>query len=286
MTNNLPVAISPGSQEIMLVPGESYDGEFSIINTFSGMDSVHYSVNIAPMTVEDENFSLDFKDVTDFSQIIDWIEVENPEGDLNVGENIKIKYHISVPENPPAGGQYAAFLVSTSKPGSTLESDSAEGIEGVTLHTRSQIAMLLYAIVSGETVVEGTVIENNIPQFFIDCPVKVSSLLSNTGNVHSNATYKMRIYSLFSQEEIYTNEESPITNLIIPGSKFYSEKTWDETPRLGVFRVEQEIDFAGNINLESRVVLVSPLWFVVLCLVFFVALVFSIFERIFFQKKS
>ncbi|MBQ7802749.1 hypothetical protein IJ380_02730 [Candidatus Saccharibacteria bacterium] len=277
----MAVAVSPGAINMELSPGEIFEGEIKLLNPSLDDKSLNYTIKPAPMTFEDEFYDLDFEDKTDYSQIVDWIEVEEPTGTLFEHEEKIIKFRVNVPEDAPAGGQYASFLVSTNSSGSAGSESS-----GVSIKSRSQIAVLLYSTVAGETRIEGKVLENNISGFYLGRPITTSSFLSNTGNVHIPATYTLRIFPLFSDEEIYTNEESPIKNTVIPGTRLFSEQTWDETPKLGIFRIEQEIDFGDLITVEKRLSVVCPIWFLVLVLAFLASLILAAIERGLKRKKK
>lgn len=280
-SNISPLAVSPGLIEVdLLTPGQVYEGEFTVLNpTLDGATS-HYSITAGPLTFDDEYYSPAFDDASDFNQIVDWVEIAEPSGELAPQERRTIKYKITVPEDAPAGGQYMSFLVSA-------EDSAASGqSEGVAVAARSRIAVLLYSTVAGETREEGHVIENNVPAIVFDQPIKTSSLIINSGNVHIKAKYTLRIYPLFGEEEIYTNEESPVVSTVIPDTTLYNEKVWEDTPALGLYRVEQEIDFGDRIDRQETVTLVAPTWFIVLAFLFIASVMYGLIERISKRKEA
>lgn len=276
-----PLAVSPGLIEVdLLTPGQVYEGEFTVLNpTLDGVTS-RYSITVGPLTFDDEYYSPAFDDASDFNQIVDWIKISEPKGSLAPGERRTIHYQITVPDTAPAGGQYASFLVASEDPA------GSEQQEGIAVAAKSRIAILLYSTVEGATREEGHVIENNVPGIVFDQPIKTSSLIINSGNVHIKAKYTLRIYPLFSSEEIYTNEETPVTSTVVPDTTLYNEKVWEDTPLLGLFRVEQDIDFGDVINHKETVTLVAPTWFVLLSLVFLVAIFYALIERLSKYKKA
>lgn len=274
MSGGASIAVSPGAQDIFLLPSTTYEGEFSILNPFTDDGSIRYTVKVAPFTVEDEHFTLDFEDKTDASQIVDWITLETSEGVLEGHAETVIRYKITVPEDAPAGGQYAAFLV-RSEPAEA----STPTQENVSIRSTSQVAMLLYSTVAGETRTSGEVLDNSVNMFYLGTPIKVSSLLKNTGNVHIPVAYTLKIFPLFSGEEVFTNEENPARSTLIPNTSLYSEKTWEETPLLGVYRVVQEISFAGETDVRETISLVCPLWFLFLILAFLGTIIYWFIDR-------
>ena len=99
----MSVAVSPGILDAYLSPGEIFEGEFKVLNPSLSGETISYVIKPAPMTVEDELYSLDFEDITDYSQVLDWIEIEESTGVLAPHEEKTIKFRISVPPavNPP-----------------------------------------------------------------------------------------------------------------------------------------------------------------------------------------
>ena len=280
-SNLSPLAVSPGLIEVsLLTPGQVYEGEFTVLNPTTEDVSSRYSITVGPLTFDDEYYSPAFEDASDYNQIVDWIEIANPSGELALQERRTVHYKITVPEDAPAGGQYASFLVASEDSAGTQQQ------EGVAVAARSRIAILLYSTVAGETREEGHVIENNVPGIVFDQPIKTSSLIINSGNVHIKAKYTLRIYPLFSDEEIYTNEESPVISTVIPDTTLYNEKTWEDTPLLGLYRVVQEIDFDDRIDHKETVTLVAPLWFVILAFLFIASVMYGIIERVSKRKEA
>jgi len=140
--------------------------------------------------------------------------------------------------------------------------------------------MLLYSTVAGENHPSGEILENNVPAFFLDQPLKVSSLVKNTGNVHLEASYILRVFPLLSDEELYSNEDAPAHNTIIPGTSLYSEKDWGACPTLGVFRVVQELSYAGETSSKESYVVVCPTWFFFLVIFFIIVIIYAFFDHI------
>ena len=276
------LGVSPGLIRVdELAPGEIFEGEFYIMNSSQGDATQSYSIVAAPLAFENINYDLSFSERNDFNQIVDWIEIEDGQGVLSPQERRAIKFRIAVPDAAPAGGQYASFLVS---PNYATEAGSRS--QGVSVENKSQIAILLYTTVDGETRREGTVLENRVAPLYLNRPIKTSSLVENTGNVHLPISYTLRIFPLFSNEEIYTNEENLEEKLVIPDTELYQEKTWEETPLLGLFRVQQDIDFGDRIDRKETVTLVAPTWFIILAFLFIASVMYGLIERISKLKEA
>ena len=247
----LSLTMSPMKQKIVVNPGDSYVGSVTIFNPVSNGKDLEYTVSVEPFYV-DENYNSVFNERTSQNQIVDWITLNNGNyGTVAMNESQDINYTINVPEWAPGGGQYAAIIVTAKTP---------EGGAGMTISERQAIAHIVFAEVAGETYRQGEILDASVNGFLLSGKITASSTIKNTGNVHGTATYKMQIYPLFSDEEIYTNEEDPETRIIVPDRTFYNEITWDKTPIAGIFNVVYSVEFEGVTAEVSKMVIVCPVW--------------------------
>ena len=271
-------SVSPMNQRISLTPGETYHGTFKVTNLAISDSNVHYKLKIEPFAIDNNNEFriLDPDDTTDYNQIVNWITLIEPEGYIEPNNTRILKFDINVPENAPAGGQYAAIMVS-----SLNEEDGREG--AVTIKNNYQIAHVLYADVAGETIRHGDIANVKVPSFLFSGKITGSAIISNTGNVHSDATHTLQVFPLFSDEEIYTNEETPSTNLIMPGAARLTSVSWEETPSIGIFHVIYNVEYEGVESKVDKMVIVCPLWLLFLILL---ALFLIIFKIIWGKKKE
>ena len=207
----------------------------------------------------------------------DWITLSNGSGVLQGGESADVEYKISVPESAPAGGQYAAIVVATVP---------STGGEGVTIREVWQIAMPIYASVAGESKLSGTIGEINMPSFLLNPPLEASFIVENTGNVHTDVTYYTQVFPLFSDEEIYTNEENPGTSLVMPGTKRAIVSSWDNAPQVGVFRVVYTVKAFGGESVMEKTIIICPIWLLFIIFFAIFALIFYLVLKAKARKKA
>ena len=261
--------ISPTKQKISLTPGSSYVGSFKVHN--AGTMPFTYSVSATPYSVTNENYSPNYTDLAHYSQMSDWITFDESTktGTIEPGTIVDIAFTVNVPTDVPSGTQYAALMAQT-------EDGNAENATVAVVH---RVGMILAATVPGETRATGEIIKNNVSSFYFSPPVTMSSLVKNTGNVEQTATYTYKIYPLFSNEALYSNEEKPQTLDIIPETSRFNSMTWEGAPQLGIFWMEQSIDFAGEVNTVGKLVLICPLWLLIVVIVFLVAAILWLVNR-------
>lgn len=261
--------ISPVSQKISLEPGSTYNGAFKVNNIGDG--DFEYTIGVAPYSVTGDNYSPSYENDTTYTQLSKWITFDKENGNLKPNESAEIKYTINVPSDVPNGGQYAAITA------------SVDNNDNTNVKTVSRAAMIVYAHVVGETRETGNIVENSLPGFVLGGnKISATSLVENTGNVHSEAKYTLKAYPFGSSEEVYTNEENPDTRIILPETKRYNTLTWEETPQLGLYTVEQTIEFMGQTSTTSKLVLVCPIWLIVI----FIALIFAIIFTVVMRARS
>lgn len=260
--NAILLQVSPTKQKLSLTPGSSYTGTFKVHN--AGALPFNYTVSATPYSVLNENYNPDYNSVTTYSQIAEWItfDKKTEKGTLQPGQIVDVEYTVNVPTDVPAGGQYAALMAQT---------DSGNA-ENATIGVVHRVGMILYAAVPGETRESGEIIKNTVNSFYFDPPISVSSLVKNTGNVEQTATITTNMWPLFSKEAAFSNADNPTKLDIIPETSRFNAITWEGAPRLGIFWVEQTVEFAGQTSTVKKLVLICPLWllFIIFALLFFI----------------
>lgn len=284
------MTISPPSQKLILTPGEDYEGSISVSNSSNAKYDLEYSVVVGSLNYgKDEEGKTDYEDldvdeITGYNQIMNWIELKKKSGVIAKGDREVIPFVIHVPENAPAGGQYATIIVQD-------DSVRATGGEGVAIESAIRFASNIYATIAGETEDKGVIVENNIPSFLLSNSLPAVSLVKNDGNVHTDAKYTLQVWSIFSDEEVCTNEEKEEgsrieggkTSLIMPGTERYHTQTC-YLPSIGVYRAKQTVTIFGEESVVEKMVIFCPLW--LLFLILFAIVAFIVWIVMKFGKNS
>ena len=268
--NSTAIVLSPMSEKMVLTPGEKYQGSLKISNPNTSTDDLKYSVSIESFSQtrdsnsNDDYGNVDTQTVTAYNQIMGWITPGKKSGTVAPNQTDILTYTIDVPMDAPAGGQYATIVI-------TDETDHSAGGSNVNIDSIPRVASIIYAEVAGETRNTGEIKENNIPGFLMNNTLEATSMVKNTGNVHTNATYTLQVWPLGSNEEICTNEEKPAENLIMPETEKYHVESCT-LPSVGIFRAKQKVTIFGEQSIVEKTILVCPLWllFIILFIVFLI----------------
>ena len=278
-TNVQSMHVSPPYQRIVLIPGETYTDSLVVANANDSTRSLEYELSIGSFSqAKDENSkddygTVDHISVSNYNQIMDWITLDKTGGTVKPNEKDIVNYSIKVPENAPAGGQYATIIVKD------VTGKNANDNGNVVIDSTFQFASIIYADVAGETKMEGEILDNNMPSFLLSSPLEATSMIRNNGNVHTDAEYTLQVSPLFGGDEICTNEEKPDTALILPETEKYHAQTC-ELPTVGIFRAKQVVKIFGETSIVERTVVVCPLWLLFLILFIIIALVIWIFMKV------
>lgn len=253
------IVMAPMSQKIILTPGEEYKGSFTISNSLDAEENLPYAVDVSSFQTKgvdnndnDDYGGADYESQSDLNQIVNWITVNNPTGQVAPGEEVRIGFTINVPENAPAGGQYAAFLVHENF-------DIQSNENKVAINEVMQMAHIIYANISGVTRETGVILDNNIPSFLLNNTLETSSMVKNTGNIHTDAEYILQVWPFSSDEEICTNEEKPSTAFVMPNTERYHAESCN-LPSIGIFRAKQTVRIFGEESTVEKMVIVCPIW--------------------------
>ena len=267
--------ILPMSQRFTLQPGETYEGEITIVNPVDAENDFAYRAEVAPYGVkqkEDARADYDVDLTTDsrYTEMSKWIKIEEPTGKIKPNETKKLKFTITVPKDAAGGGQYAAITVAS-------DAEATSG-EGVAVQNVFEMASIIYGAVNGEIKHEGEIQENNVPGFVVSTPVTVSAMIKNSGNMHEDAAVVISVKNFFTGEVILPTEEDSgeYSELIMPETTRYIERDISNLPALGVVKINQKIYYQGTLSEVERDVVICPIWFMALVALTLAAIVTTI----------
>lgn len=269
-------SMSPLKENMILSPGDTYSSSFTIFNPATNAKDFPYEISISPFYV-DENYTNIFTAEGNYSEITEWITIDSPlEGTLVPNQSAEIYFTVNVPVNAPAGGQYAAIVVTSA--GATNEGENTSAVI-----ERTAIAHTIFAEITGETVISGEVTDVNVPSFMLSGEISGEATIKNTGNVHGEATYTLQVFS-FSGEEIYSNAETPDTHDVLPNRTYYHKTSWKDTPGMGIFNVKYTVDFEGSTTLVEKLVIICPIWLLFIVIAIIIAIIVAVYLKL--KKRS
>ena len=247
-------SVMPTGQEFNLESGKIYTGKITIINSSNAEGDFNYQVSAAPYNVIGEDYDVDLATKSNHSMMSEWITISSPTGSLKPGEQKEVEFIITVPESAPAGGQYASILVTE---------NNQNYSSGSTINGVFEIASLVYASVAGETYHSGEILENNVPGFVMSTPISVGSLLVNNGNVHESAITLLQVKNSITGEVILSKDQNGgrYSEAIIPETMRRTDYKIDNLPAVGVVEVTQTVYYGGETSVETKNVVICPLWF-------------------------
>ena len=272
--------ISPTHERLTLDPGTTYDGTMKVRNI--GTDTFSYHMELTPFSVLDENYNSDFTVASNYTKIVDWITFDQETGTVAPDETDIVTYHIHVPDDAPGGAQHAAIVA-------VVDNDSNTEEGSVSIKTVSRAALILYANVNGETNDCGEVISNNVPSFFFAPPVSVNSVVKNCGNVDNEAKFSLKVWPLFSDEELYdssADEKADTSDLILPDTTRYHAMSWQDGSIFGIYNVEHSIEYGGKTNTVKKLVFVIPLWLIIIFILLVGLIIFKLVSNAQSRKQS
>jgi len=271
------LTVSPMLQQIIVNPGEPKQASFRVSNPAAATSNLNYELSVEPFYMDDKG-SITYEAEGDMGEITDWIKFDVPTtGSIEPNGIEEITFTINPPKSAPAGGQYFSIMVTqtgSADEGDNDLDDSNANDRQSTISETYRIAHLVYAEVTGNVVKKGVISDVSLPNFLLSGKITGSASVENTGNVHDDATYTMQVFTLFSSEEVYSNEEDPEKVTILPNRTIFHETSWENTPGIGIFNVVYTVTFGDSTEQLSKMVIICPVW--LLFLIIFVIIVLII----------
>lgn len=248
----------PMNQTIDLAPGDVYRGYVQVANSADATSDFYYRTSVMPYGVTGEDYTIDLATMSSWTQIVDWVKIDEPTGKIAPNEVKKLWFTIEVPESVPAGGQYFAIGVSADK--------ERASSNGVSINDVYEMASVVYADVAGETIRRGEVMSNAIPGFVASGKPVVSAMVNNSGNIHEKVEVTIEVKNALGGGIVFPleGEENTFSELVMPETTKYLVRELDAVPALGVFEVTQNITYLGETFYNTKTLIMCPIWFLVL----------------------
>lgn len=252
----------PMAQTIELTPGEIYRGSIKVANPDGARSDLVYKAAVVPYNVSGDDYEADLFTESQFSEILNWITIDEPTGKVAPGEVAEVHFRIKVPGDAPGGGQYAAITVQGRQEGA----EDAE--DGSMIKSLLEMASVIYADVDGETVHEGAVLSTEIPGFATVTPVKTTVKLENNGNTHETALMTITVKNAWTGDVVFPLEGDTNTydEVVMPGTTRTVTTSVERLASLGAYEITQTVDYMDGTYVTTQVVMICPVWFIMLIL--------------------
>ena len=262
------VQISPSIQRTgEIEPGDTYFNRLAVTNI--GDEAIDVEMMAEPYSVEDITYAPIYSVRNAYTQIVNWIEFSDYKTHLEPGELIEVDYTVTVPEDAPAGGQYAVIFAQAKK--------SEENEESI--HALTKSGTILVSRVNGTTRLTGDIVKTSLPSFLLAPPVSASAIFENTGNVDVDARMTLKIENYLTGEVIYDGTNDPLEKTVLPGTTRELDISWSNVPRLGILKVTLNTEFMGDAEVKTRVVIICPIWFMALIVMIILVIIFRILAK-------
>jgi hypothetical protein len=216
---SLSLSVSPTLFEMTANPDQKWDSGVRIINS-NPYEIVVYAdvVNFAPQGEGGQGMFIpvDPSD-TEGQTLAEWINLKEREIIIPAEQTANIPFSISVPEDAPPGGHYAAMLVGTKPPANTEGSSF--------LQTAQVVTSLIFLRVTGDVIEDGAIREFRSVKTLVEKPEMSFELrFENKGNVHILPQGEIKILNMWGQERgiIPVNRQMLFGNVLPEQIRKYS----------------------------------------------------------------
>lgn len=257
--------ISPVSNRISLKPGQQLEYALTVQNI--GKDSFKYTAKASPYSITNESYDINFSKETPRTQLSRWVTFKNADGNYQETASFTIKpdekqiisYRVSVPNDIPAGGQYAVIFI-------TPDADNSGNFSGI--RTISQAGSVIYGrTIGGDTRQSSEISEYHFDTFLTSGNIKVQSKIKNTGNTDFATQHSFSVKSIFGKT-LY--EKNNIYD-ILPDTERKINLEWEKTPFIGIFQVSYKVNALSNSKEQTKIVVIVPVFVIIIALLLLTA---------------
>lgn len=254
------LSVSPATASVSLKPGASMD--YTLVVTNDKENDLAITAYVAPYSIQNENYDVDFEKETARTQLSRWIKFVNEDGSVVdkysavVPGNSKayVNYRVTVPEDIPAGGQYASIFIQTG--------DNAKPLETSGLQAVSRVGVIIYGRGVGETEEKAEISDVHVPVFLTSGPVAASALVTNLGNTDIEVEYSFTVSSIVGNELYHAEGKNPV----LPDAARRIKAEWENTQPMGIFHVSYHVSTLGETYEESKLIIILPVYMIVIAL--------------------
>jgi len=241
----LTFTVTPPLFQLNLQPGESWTSGIRVVNG-NPYDITVYAEPVLFRPSGEEGRPLfylpegDASLAPDQTTLAGWITVPQTALTIPREQTITVPIAIIVPKDAAPGGHYAALLIGTRPPQTSLE----DGTVSVT----SSIASLIFLRIAGNVIEDARIREFSTEKLMYERPeAQLSLRFENMGNVHLRPQGDITIYNMFGKKRGYipVNQATDYGN-VLPGSVRKFTFTWEGDPGawdIGRYRAEATLGY-------------------------------------------
>ena len=219
--DSLTLSVSPTLFEMTANPGQTWESKIKVINSNPyDIDVYTDTLHFAPQGESGQpKFFPVLKKETGGQTLAEWINIKRDVITIPAEQTLEIPFSITVPENAPPGGHYAAISVGTK---SLNAGDRKTQVE-----TSQVVTSLIFLRVTGDVKEEGVIREFRSQSLIAERPEMEFVLrFQNKGNVHLLPRGDIRIFNMWGQERgvIPINRQTMFGNVLPNSVRKYTFK--------------------------------------------------------------
>lgn len=246
-TNNVErITLSPVSKRLQVKAGTQATGSFTVIN--DGRVAYDFKVYASPYYVKNEQYEPLFTEAgqRDASK---WVQFAKTTYRLEPGQRIDVPYTVLIPESAAPGGHYAVLFAET----------QAQNRDTTGVGRNKRVGSVLLANVEGQVTRGGEVVADTTPFLQLSPPLQAFTRVRNSGNVDFDAKVTLQVRDVFGR----LKHQSENTFVVFPETTRRTQVPWNQAPIIGLFKVDQSVEFLDRSEQTSKYVLIMPSWVII-----------------------
>jgi hypothetical protein len=220
------LSVTPPFFQLTVTPGETWTSSIKVVNV-NDFTLNAYATVVDFQSVGEQGrgkFLPILNDGQRDATLAGWIDVTSAPISVEPGQSTKVPFAITVPEDAPPGGHYAAILIGNQP----LQNET----DGSQISVSTLISSLIFVRVAGDVDERGDIREFVSEKTFYQEPeVPLSLRFENEGNVHLLPQGDIVIYNMWGKErgKININHKTEYGNVLPKSTRKYDYE-WFGSP--------------------------------------------------------
>lgn len=245
------ITLSPTSKKLHVDPGQILQDSLTVVN--DGDTAYDFIVYASPYSMASGAYDKpSYTSTASNADAYTWFQFQQTSWHIEARQTLYVPYTVHVKKNAAPGGHYGVLFAEVQPAETTTD--------GTALIRKKRVGTVVYATVSGDVRLGGSMLGTSIPWFQSSAPLDITASVKNTGNTDFTATVLYQISDVFGSVKYSMQGEYAV----LPSTTRDITLSWASAPWFGLYKARVTTTFLDTNDVRESYVLIMPIWLVLI----------------------